>query len=112
MDILNYLYKKNYNHYQNNNQYPNFNDDRNINNNNLDLNKEGSDNLGRRKSTNAIYWKEIEKWKQFYGFNGTSFYGQSMGVSQMNQNHNQQNNVNLNKVNTFPYKNNYMEEFN
>ena len=102
----------NYNQYQNNNQYQNFNDDKNINNINLNLNKEGSDNLGRRKSTNAIYWKEIEKWKQFYGFNGTSFYGQSMGVSQMNQNQNQQNNVNLNKVNTFPYKNNYMKEFN
>ena len=92
----------------NNNQYQNYNNNININininNNQKNSNNNTNDSLGRTKTGNDVYWNEIEKVKQFYGFNGTSFYGQSMGISKMQPN--QQNNANLNKVKTFPYGNN------
>ena len=103
-------YQNNNNNYNNknnnNNQYPNYNNNININinNNQKNSNNNTNDSLGRTKTGNDVYWNEIEKVKQFYGFNGTSFYGQSMGISKMQPN--QQNKANLNKVKTFPYGNN------
>ena len=106
-------YQNNNNNYNNNknnnnNQYQNYNNNININininNNQKNSNNNTNDSLGRTKTGNDVYWNEIEKVKQFYGFNGTSFYGQSMGISKMQPN--KQNNANLNKVKTFPYGNN------
>ena len=104
-------YQNNNNNYNNNknnnnNQYQNYNNNININinNNQKNSNNNTNDSLGRTKTGNDVYWNEIEKVKKFYGFNGTSFYGQSMGISKMQPN--QQNNANLNKVKTFPYGNN------
>jgi len=70
-------------------------------NNNINTNNNVNYGFNRLKSS-EIYWQEIDKWKQFYGFGGKSFYGQSMNSSDFNQVQNNNNNNNgLNKVKTF-----------